>query len=127
MIPTVSIAQLFRRVAGDTPFRSERYTAEEVRDLLTADVPESPSRAREARDVAAIPTDWLGSLEGQQRRQIGALADRLPLLVYLHGNGASVDDLRARFGGLTSWRYEVALDTAYACIARCLNRRDKAA
>ena len=101
--------------------RPPSYAPEEVRDLLTAAVPERADRAERVRSVAATPSQWLGYLDDRQRRAIGALADRLPSLVYLHSTGASPADMQARFGGLTPWRYEAALDVAYACIARRLN------
>ena len=123
MNPAISIARWYRRAAGDAPSRGDRYTVEEVRDLLTTSDFEQSQRAREAREAAAVTGDWLAYLDKGERRLLGELADRLPALVYLHGIGTTPEQLRARFGGLTAWRYERALDVAYACIAARLNGR----
>ena len=97
------------------------YAAEEVRDLLIAATPAQPERAERARSIASTPSQWLGYLDDRQRRVIGALADCLPSLVYFDCTGASPEEMRAQFGGLTPWRYEAALDVAYGCIAQRLN------
>ena len=123
MNPALSIARWYRRAAGDAPSRGDRYTVEEVRDLLTTSDSDQPHRAREVREAAAVTGDWLAYLNHGERRLLGELADRLPALVYLHGIGTTPEELRARFGGLTAWRYERALDIAYACIAARLNGR----
>jgi hypothetical protein len=73
------------------------------------------------RRVAARPAAWLGQLTGQQRRELGALADRLPSLVFHHAVGGDPDDLLRRFGGWSTWRYQRALEVAGSCIASHLN------
>ncbi len=116
------VARWYRRIdprcfAGQAP----AYAPEEVRDLLTSVAPGQPERAERVRAVAAVPQQWLGYLDDRQRRLLGVLADRLPSLVYLYSTGASPEEMRARFGGLTPWRYEAALEVASACIAQRLN------
>ena len=92
--------------------RTSPYTGEEVRELLTSVAPLRPDRAERARSIAATPSEWLSYVDERHRRILGALADRLPSLVYLRSSGA---------GHSIPWRHESALDIAYACIARRLN------
>lgn len=116
------VARWYRRIDRSSfADQAPSYAAEDVRDLLTSIAPEMPERAERVRSIAAVPSQWLGYLDDRQRRVIGVLADRLPSLVYLHRSGASPEDMQARFGGLTPWRYEAALEVAYACIAKRLN------
>jgi hypothetical protein len=134
MNPTTTVLRWYRQSTGRA-VPSQRYTAEEVLQLLRPDdrsgqtVPRlqtragdgRPARSEAVRQVAARPTIWLGRLTKQQRREIGELADRLPSLLFHHSNGGDTGDLVRRFGGWSTWRYDRALDMAGSCIASHLN------
>lgn len=136
MNPTTIVLRWYRQSTGQTQTQ-QPYTAEEVLQLLrpidSPDHPEStpaeprpPERSDDARvdavrEVAARPSAWLGQVTRQQRQEIGALADRLPSLVFHHTVGGEVGELVQRFGGWSAWRYERALEVAGSCIASHLN------
>ncbi|MBA2637145.1 MAG: hypothetical protein H0U79_02795 [Solirubrobacterales bacterium] len=122
MHPASQIARWYRRVDSSCfTNRHPSFTLDEVRHLLVSEDPEQAERAESVREVAAAPTTWLGYVDERQRRVIGALVDRLPSLVYLYRRGESPEDMLARYGGLTPYRYDQALNVASACIARRLN------
>jgi len=136
MNPTTIVLRWYRQSTGQTQ-PQQPYTAEEVLQLLrptdSSDHPESnpaesspPERSDGARvdavrEVAARPSAWLGEVTRQQRQEIGALADRLPSLVFHHTVGGEAGELVQRFGGWSAWRYERALEVAGGCIASHLN------
>ena len=123
MNPTATVLRWYRQSTGQaTP--QHQYTAQEVLQLLRSHPPLDAQAARTeaVRQVAAQPSTWLGNLTKQQRREIGQLADRLPSLLFHHTRGGDSADLLRRFGGLTTWRYDRALELAGACIASHLNR-----
>ena len=136
MNPTTIVLRWYRQSTGQTQ-PQQPYTAEEVLQLLrptdSADHPEPnpaksslPERSDGARvdavrEVAARPSAWLGEVTRQQRQEIGALADRLPSLVFHHTVGGEAGELVQRFGGWSPWRYERALEVAGTCIASHLN------
>jgi uncharacterized protein CbrC (UPF0167 family) len=72
--------------------------------------------------VATVPGDWLAHLDEREAWQLGRLADRLPTLVYWHSVGVGLEEMLARAGGWSTWRFERALDVACGCIAAYLNR-----
>ena len=137
MNPTSIVLRWYRQSTGAAI--PGQYTAEEVLDLLrSTDQPEGADpayacaasdtgetgraeRAAAVRQVAARPSTWLGALTKQQRQEIGALADRLPSLLFHHAVGGKPGDLVERFGGWSAWRYERALEVAGECIASHLN------
>jgi hypothetical protein len=174
MNPTSLVLRWYRQSTGHANTYHDRYTAEEVLQLLrpneahadnhaksdAAQTLGEPSRPNESRDdghpeqtttvrarrmesrddshaeqttaerdrrseavrqVAARPAAWLGELTKQQRQEIGALADRLPSLVFHHAVGGQTEELVRRFGGWSTWRYERALEVAGGCIASHLN------
>ena len=104
-----------------------RYTAPDVRSLLTPSAPsgassEAPDERRDAvLAVAARPSAWTGKLGRQQAWELGRLADRLPTLVALYSRGTPLEELARREGCLTASTVERALDVACACIAEHLN------
>jgi hypothetical protein len=134
MNPTTAVLRWYRQSTGRA-VPSQRYTAEEVLQLLRPDdrssqtVPRLQTRAGDdwharseaVRQAATRPTTWLGRLTKQQRREIGELADLLPSLVFHHTNGGDTGELVRRFGGWSTWRYDRALETAGGCIASYLN------
>lgn len=131
MNPTMMVLRWYRQSTGQASTQ-QRYTAEEVLQLLrsTDDVPPrldtspedtQPDRGAAVRQVAARPAAWLGAITQQQRQEIGALADRLPSLVFHHATGGDPAELLMRFGGWSTWRYERALEVAGGCIASRLN------
>jgi hypothetical protein len=129
--PTTLVLRWYRQSIGQ-PRTRQPYTSEEVLHLLHptdndpsgADThPDATLTARSAavRQVASRPAAWLGEITKQQRQEIGALADRLPSLVFHHTTGADPVELVRRYGGWSSWRYERALEVAGTCIASHLN------
>jgi hypothetical protein len=131
MNPGTIVLRWYRQSTGRAQ-PQQPYTTEEVLQLLRPlDAPDngqtSPthslasSRVDAVRDVAARPSAWLGELTQPQRQEIGALADRLPSLVFHHAIGGEAGELVRRFGGWSSWRYERALEVAGSCIASHLN------
>src|SRR5438093_1042494 len=71
-----------------------------------------PDRAEAVRATASQPVRWLDHLSKKERRELGELAERLPMLVFHHAVGRSTDELVQRFGGWSSWRYDRALEVA---------------
>jgi hypothetical protein len=136
MNPTTIVLRWYRQSTGQTQ-PQQPYTAEEVLQLLRpTDSPDHPksnpaetslpersdgARVDAVREVAARPSAWLGEVTRQQRQEIGALADRLPSLVFHHTVGGEAGELVQRFGGWSAWRYERALEVAGSCIASHLN------
>jgi hypothetical protein len=125
MNPTSIVLRWYRQSTSQARLQ-QPYTAEEVLQLLRptdtpADV--TAARADAVRQVAARPSAWLGQLTKQQRQDIGALADRLPSLVFHHAIGGETGELVRRFGGWSAWRYDRALEVAGGCIAGHLNSR----
>ncbi|MCC6175850.1 MAG: hypothetical protein IT305_11145 [Chloroflexi bacterium] len=123
MNPATAIRYWYRRSTDRPLERTDPYTPAEVRALLAPPTPiASQTRAGPVQTVASRPVDWLPRLKSQERLQIGGLADRLPMLVFLYSQGTSPEEMRERYGGLTAWRYERALEIACAGIADHLNR-----
>jgi hypothetical protein len=131
MNPTTMVLRWYRQSTGQA-LTHKPYTAQEVLQLLrsttdaatyTDEYPDdgTPARSAAVRQVAAQPAAWLGAITMRQRQEIGALADRLPSLVFHHAAGGEPADLLRRFGGWSTWRYEQALEVAGLCIASCLN------
>lgn len=132
MNPTSMVLRWYRQSTGQAHPQHQQYTTEEVLDLLRPNDPqnddhseqtsgERDTRGAVVREAATRPSAWLGALTQQQRREIGALADRLPSLVFHHAIGGQSDELLRRFGGWSTWRYERALEVAGSCIASHLN------
>jgi hypothetical protein len=131
MNPTSMVLRWYRQSTGQANPQHQPYTTEEVlqllrpndaHDLQTANQgAEHDVRSAAVHQVAARPAAWLAELTKQQRREIGALADRLPSLVFHHAIGGQTEELVRRFGGWSTWRYERALEVAGSCIASHLN------
>ena len=100
-----------------------RYTAGEVRRLLSPNAPESDGRRGAVLAAAAVPGVWLDHLGERKARELGRLAGRLPTIVFLYASGASLEEILGRVGGWSTWSVERALDAAAACIAAGLNDR----
>jgi len=122
MNPSSIVLRWYRQTTGGARSPGEEYTADEVYDLLRGEAGGDPNRAEAVRVVSAQPGGWLERLTKQHRREIGALADRLPSLVFHHAIGGSTDEMVDRFGGWSTWRYDRALEIACACIASQLNQ-----
>jgi len=131
MNPTSMVLRWYRQSTGQASAQ-QQFSAEEVLQLLrpndtpTDSLMDRPddavvARSQAVRQVAARPAAWLGELTKPQRQEIGALADRLPSLVFHHATGGDTGDLVRRFGGWSTWRYERALEVAGSCIASHLN------
>src|SRR5690242_20441169 len=131
MNPTTMVLRWYRQSTGQASTQ-QPYTAQEVLQLLrptddatlrSGENPDDtrPARGAAVRQVAARPAAWLGAITQRQRQEIGALADRLPSLVFHHATGGDPSDLLQRFGGWSTWRYERALEVAGDCIASRLN------
>jgi hypothetical protein len=123
MNPTATMIRWYRKsTSGATT--QQQFTPEEVLQLLRPDAqqPAEPARSMAVRQVAARPSAWIGRLTKQNRREIGALADRLPTLLFHHSSGGQPGELLRRFGGWSTWRYERALELAASCIAGSLNQ-----
>lgn len=131
MNPTTMVLRWYRQSTGQAPTR-QPYTTQEVLHLLrsndnaqsgseTSPEDTQPTRGAAVRQVAARPAAWLGAITKQQRQELGALADRLPSLVFHHAIGGDPDELVRRYGGWSTWRYERALEVAGSCIASRLN------
>src|SRR3954466_6846541 len=118
-----AVARWYRRIDPRCfTFQRSSYTGDEVRRLID---PENDDRSdREATVLAAatVPGAWLPLVDDRRRRTLGAIADRLPTLVALYRAGTSLDEMRERFGGWSTWRYHQALEIACEGIARSLNR-----
>ena len=133
MNPTSTVLRWYRQSTGQANHQCHQYTAEEVLQLLRPNeahdrndavqaVGEHARRSEAVRQVAARPAAWLGEITKQQRQEIGALADRLPSLLFHHAVGGQTEELVRRFGGWSTWRYERALELAASCIAGSLNQ-----
>jgi hypothetical protein len=112
----------YRQSTGGAATLDQEYTASEVLDLLRPDLHDESDRANAVRSTASQPVIWLDHLTKQERRELGDLADRLPMLVFHHAVGRSADELLQRFGGWSTWRYDRALEVACGCIASHLNQ-----
>ena len=142
MNPTAMVLRWYRQSTSGANTHQHQYTTEEVLQLLrpddctadrSADQPDGRAdgrpdegqavRGAAVRQIAAQPSAWLAHVTKQHRMEIGALADRLPTLLFHHTAGGEPGDLMQRFGGWSTWRYERALEVAGACIASCLNQR----
>ena len=123
MKDATAVARWYRRI-DPRCFTTQRstYTGEEVRRLIDPSNHEETERETAVLTVATAPNDWLPLVDDRRRRTLGAIADRLPSLVSLYRSGASLDEMRDRFGGWSTWRYERALEIACDSIARRLNR-----
>jgi hypothetical protein len=133
MNPTSMVLRWYRQSTGQAQHpQHESYTPEEVLQLLRPTdaldddsaqtiTTDDQTRGEAVRDIAARPAVWLGELTKQQRQEIGALADRLPSLVFHHAIGGDTAELVKRYGGWSTWRYERALEVAGSCIASHLN------
>ena len=130
--PTSLVLRWYRQSTGQAQPQQHPYTPEEVLQLLRpVDLQvngrgqlhsdDLAVRGDAVRQVASRPAAWLGELTKQQRQEIGALADRLPSLVFHHTIGGSSNELLQRYGGWSTWRYERALEVAGSCIASHLN------
>jgi hypothetical protein len=119
-----AIARWYRRIdPGCLTAQSPSYTGEEVRRLIDPSNDDPTDRATTVLTAATVPDDWLPLVDDRRRRTLGSIADRLPTLVALYRAGASLDEMRDRFGGWSTWRYERALEIAFDGIAERLNRR----
>jgi hypothetical protein len=127
MNPTATLLRWYRQSTSGATTLEGGYTADEVHDLLRPDFEGAPDRAEAVRAVASQPGCWLDRVTSRHRREIGDLADRLPALVFHHALGRSAEELRSRFGGWSTWRYDRALDVACACIAGRLNQSTRLA
>lgn len=118
-----TLACWYRRI-DPRRFTAQRpsYTGEEVRQLIDPSNDDRTDRGTTVLTAATTPHDWLPLVDDRRRRTLGAIADRLPTLVALYRAGASLDEMRDRFGGWSTWRYERALEIACEGIARRLNR-----
>ena len=116
-------ARWFRRV-DPRCFTSQgpAYTGQEVRRLMDPANEDRTERGARVLTAAAAPHAWLPLIRHQYDRGLGGIVDRLPTLIALYRSGTSVQQMRDRFGGWSTWRYERALDLACDGIARGLNR-----
>ena len=119
-----AVARWYRRI-DPRCFTAQRssYSGEEVRRLIDPSNDDRTDRGTTVLTAATTPNDWLPLVDDRRRRTLGSIADRLPTLVALYRAGASLDEMRDRFGGWSTWRYERALAVACEGIARRLNRR----
>jgi hypothetical protein len=123
MKDATAVARWYRRIDPRCfTTRSPSYTGDEVRRLMDPSNDGQTERGTTVLTAAAAPNDWLPFVRDRQRRALGAIADRLPTLVALYRAGTSLDEMRSRFGGWSTWRYERALAVACEGIARRLNR-----
>jgi hypothetical protein len=125
---STSLVLRWCRLSTGQPATQDQYTAEEVLQLLRPTDDTAPradddlaTRSAAVHQIAARPAVWLGEITRQQRMEIGALADRLPSLLFHHTSGGDPVELVRRYGGWSTWRYERALEVAGSCIASCLN------
>src|SRR4051812_8022197 len=117
MNPTSMVLRWYRQSTGQAQHpQHESYTPEEVLQLLRPTdaldddsaqtiTTDDQTRGEAVRDIAARPAVWLGELTKQQRQEIGALADRLPSLVFHHTIGGGTPPLREGYGGGGGWRH----------------------
>jgi hypothetical protein len=118
-----TVARWYRRIdptcfSGPSP----AYTGDEVRRLMDPSNHEQTERGAAVLTVATVPGDWLPLVRNRHGQGLGAIVDRLPTIVTLYRAGTSLAEMRDRFGGWSTWRYERALDVAFGSIARRLNR-----
>jgi hypothetical protein len=117
------VARWYRRIdlrcfAGQSP----AFTVDEVRRVMDPSNTDQTERATAVLSTATVPSDWLPLVHNRHRQGLGSIADRLPTLVAFYQAGTSLAEMRDRFGGWSTWRYERALDLAFGSIARKLNR-----
>ena len=118
-----AVARWFRRIdprCFTTP--SPSYTGQEVRRLIDPTSEDRTGRGVAVLTAAAAPHAWLPLIRHRYHRGLGEIVDRLPTLIALYRSGTSVHQMRDRFGGWSTWRYERALDMACDGIATGLNR-----
>lgn len=120
--PSALVQRWYKLSTGATSSPDQEYTAGEVLDLLRSDPNDDPIRSEAVRSTASRPVIWLDRLTKQERRELGELADRLPMLVFHHAVGRSTNELVQRYGGWSTWRYDRALEVACGCIASHLNQ-----
>src|SRR6266542_16034 len=86
------------------------FTASEVRAALAEPTGDQPDERRQAiLAVATVPGHWTGRLREQDAVELGGLADRLPTIVSLYAQGASLALIAGRAGTRSLWRAERAL------------------
>jgi hypothetical protein len=114
------LSRLGRPADGE---HNPRFTAQEVREILSPQYRSTGDRLDAVQEVAAIPGAWTGRLGKDRAWQLGRLAGRLPTLVYRYASGTPLDEIARGVGCLTTSTVERALDAACACIAAELNAR----
>jgi hypothetical protein len=118
-----AVARWYRRIDPRCfADQSPTYTGDEVRRLIDPSSDDPTGRAMPVLSVATAPNDWLPMIRDRYRQGLGAIVDRLPTVLALYRQGVSLDEMRDRFGGWSTWRYERALDVACDGIARRINR-----
>ena len=118
-----AVARWYRRIDPRCFMtRSPSYTGDEVRRLMDPSNDDRTERGITVLTAATAPHAWVPLIRHRYRRGLGTLAERLPTLVALYRAGTSPAEMRDRFGGWSSWRYERALDIACDGIAKQLNR-----
>ena len=118
-----AVARWYRRIDPRSfAAQGPTYTGDEVRRLIDPANDDTMERATAVLTVATTPNDWLPLIRDRYRQGLGGIVDRLPTLVALYRAGTSLDAMRDRFGGWSTWRYERALALACDGIARRLNR-----
>jgi hypothetical protein len=123
MTDATAVARWYRRIDPRCfTTQSQSYTGDEVRRLIDPTNDERTERGTAVQTAATTPNDWLPLVDERRRQALGAIADRLPALVALYRAGTSFDEMRRRFGGWSTWRYERALEIACDGIAKRLNR-----
>src|SRR6266536_2000732 len=110
--PSSIMLRWYRQSTGGAASLDQEYTTSEVLDLLRPDPDDASDRVAAVRSTASQPVVWLDHLTKRERRELGELADRLPMLVFHHAVGRSTDELVQRYGGWSTWRYDRALEVA---------------
>ena len=118
-----AVARWFRRIDPRCfTTQGPAYTGQEVRRLIDPANEDRTERGAIVLTAAAAPHAWLPLIRHRHQRGLGEIVDRLPALVALYRSGTSVQQMRDRFGGWSTWRYERALDLVCDGIATGLNR-----
>ena len=118
-----AVARWYRRIDPRCfTTRHPSYTGQEVRRLMASSTDDRTGRGAPVLSAAATPNAWLPLIGDRYRQGLGVIADRLPTLVALYRTGTTPEEMRSRFGGWSTWRYERALEVAFDGIARTLNR-----
>ena len=126
MTMSVSVPLQSLRRLGSTLLRgqSSRYTAGEVRALLSPQTKGALDRQEAVLTTASVPSSWTDYLRQDDARLLGRVTTRLPMIVFLYRAGHSLEEIGRRiclFGG--PWIAERALEVATHCIAARLNER----